>query len=73
MAGASPQTSAAPALSAADYDKTPTTPADWAGTRADYIQDLCVMVDVTHYSLLSSAIRQQMILKATHTQHITQM
>ena len=31
------------------------------------------MVDVTHYSLLSSAIRQQMILKATHTQHITQM
>ena len=26
-------------LSAADCDKTPTTPADWAGTRADYIQD----------------------------------
>jgi hypothetical protein len=37
VAGAAPQT-AAPALSAADYDNTPPTPADWAGTRADYIQ-----------------------------------
>jgi hypothetical protein len=28
-----------PNLTAADYDNPPTTPADWTGTRADYIQD----------------------------------
>jgi hypothetical protein len=26
-------------FSAADYDNAPTTPADWAGTRADFLQD----------------------------------
>jgi hypothetical protein len=39
LRGAPPQQMAQDNLSAADYDKTPTTPADWTGTRADYIQD----------------------------------
>jgi len=32
-------TSAGMNFSAADYDNAPTTPAEWAGTRADFLQD----------------------------------
>jgi hypothetical protein len=31
---------ASDSFSAADYDRAPTTSADWAGTRQDFLQDL---------------------------------